>query len=457
MFLNRLREIGNMDVAEIASLPILMRYTVHFLQLILRASRRFVADQCIQRASALAYASLLAIVPLVVLGVSVFTSFQAFDKVSSYLSHLLLDSLVPTSRLQVQEYLSQVTSKATALSLFGIAGLLFTATALINTMEEAFNHIWRITRSRSLIAKFITFWSVLTLSPILVGLSISITSYFAALPLMEQVSASASAMGQVPFLLPWCISSLAMMSLYMALPNTSVPFRHALLGGLMAGALFELTKYGFTFYVTELAHYEKLYGALGTLPVFLVWLYLVWVVVLLGAEVAFCLHHPEQAKQQSGKSLYRVGECQFFRWFIILRAAEMRNQGKILMMPQLIEELDAPTNFLQEWLDDLVERGLLKPAIDHGDAGWIPGRDATTMQLLTVHRILNPSTLEVPDDWRETALGRTLAGLYFRLSRQQNGVLGGMVLQDLINKQQREFDDEEGRFNDDIAADQATA
>ncbi len=444
-----------MDVAEVASLPVMMRFTVTVVQLLLRAGRRFVADQCIQRASALAYASLLAIVPLVVLGVSVFTSFQAFDKVSSYLSHLLLDSLVPTSRLQVQAYLGQVTAKATALSLFGIAGLLLTATALINTMEEAFNHIWRITRARSLIAKFITFWSVLTLSPILVGLSISITSYFAALPLMEQVSAGASAMGQVPFLLPWCISSAAMMSLYMALPNTSVPFRHALIGGMAAGALFELTKYGFTFYVTELAHYEKLYGALGTLPVFLVWLYLVWVVVLLGAEITFCLQHPEQAKQHPGKALYPVGECQFYRWVILLHAAMLMRDGKALTLPRLEEALAVPENLLQEWLDDLVDKGLLKPVIDRGERGWLPGREATSLQLLTIHRMLNPSALEIPDGWRETALGRTLAGLYFRLARQQNGVLGGMVLQDLIDKQQREQDDEEGRFLDDIAADQA--
>ncbi|MDQ6964738.1 MAG: YihY family inner membrane protein, partial [Mariprofundales bacterium] len=358
MLLTHLRRIGNMDVTAVASLPAIARFLVQFLQLFMRAGRRFIADQCIQRASALAYASLLAIVPLVVLGVSVFTSFQAFDKVSTYLSHLLLDSLVPTSRLQVESYLSQVTSKATALSLFGIVGLLFTATALINTMEEAFNYIWRISRSRPLIAKFITFWSVITLSPILIGLSISITSYFAATPLLNQVSAGASAMSQVPFLVPWCISSLAMMSLYMALPNTSVPFRHALLGGVVAGVMFELTKYGFTLYVTELANYEKLYGALGTLPVFLVWLYLVWVVVLLGAEITFCLQHPAQAKLSPGRDVYGRGESQFYRWFIILRAAEMMHEGKILLLQQLSQELSMPNNILQEWLDDLVNRGL---------------------------------------------------------------------------------------------------
>ncbi|MDX8410041.1 MAG: YihY family inner membrane protein [Mariprofundales bacterium] len=443
-------------MAEVASLPAMKRYLIQSLWLILRASKRFVADQCIQRASALAYASLLAIVPLTVLGVSVFTSFQAFDKVANYFSHALLDYLVPTSRLQVELYLSQITSKATALSLFGIAGLLVTATALINTMEEAFNHIWRITRSRSLIAKFITFWSVLTLSPILVGLSISITSYFAALPLLEHVTAGASAMGQVPFLLPWLISSLAMMSLYMALPNTSVPFRFALIGGLIAGALFEATKYGFTFYVTELAHYEKLYGALGTLPVFLVWLYLVWVVVLLGAEFAFCLHHPEQIGAHRGVSRYRPGEAQFYRWLILLRAAQRMRDGRVLLLEELVESLQIGENILQEWLDDLVAKRLLKQVMEQGHEGWLPGRDAASMQLLTVHRVLNPSPLEVPDVWRETPLGRTLAGLYFRLAREQSAVMGGMVLQDLLIKEQREAVDEEERFRDEANLQEST-
>ncbi|MDQ6950914.1 MAG: YihY family inner membrane protein [Mariprofundales bacterium] len=439
---------SRIDVADVASLPVMKRCLIQSLWLILRTSRRFVTDKCIQRASALAYASLLAIVPLTVLGVSVFTGFQAFGKVSAYFSHALLDYLVPTSRMQVELYLSQVSSKATELSLFGIAGLLVTATALINTMEEAFNHIWGITRSRSLVAKFITFWSVLTLSPILVGLSISITSYFAALPLLEHVTAGASAMGQVPFLLPWLISSLAMMSLYMALPNTNVPFRFAVIGGLIAGAMFEATKFGFTFYVTELAHYEKLYGALGTLPVFLLWLYLVWAVVLLGAEFTFCLQHPEQIDAENCASRYRPGEVQFYRWLILLRAAQRMRDGRVLLLDELVESLDIGENVLQEWLDDLVKRRLLKLAMDQGNEGWLPGRDAASMQLLTVHRVLNPSPLEVPEAWRETPLGRTLAGLYFRMAREQNSVMGRMVLQDLMRKEQRAASDEEARFLD---------
>ncbi|MDX8403925.1 MAG: YihY family inner membrane protein, partial [Mariprofundaceae bacterium] len=273
----QLQRAMEMDVSEIASLPALKRYTFSLLRFFWRVIRRFVEDKCIQRASALGYASLLAIVPLVALGFSIFTSFQAFDVVAGNVRDALFEYLLPTSQLAVQGYLGQVADKATALSIFGVLGILFIATALLNTMEEALNDIWRISRSRSWLSKFITFWSVLTLSPILIGASLTITSYFVALPVIRDVAEGASVVSHIPFLLPWIISSIAMAALYMVLPNTSVPFRFAVTGGLIAGALFELTKLGFAFYVTELANYEKLYGALGTIPVFLIWLYLIWV------------------------------------------------------------------------------------------------------------------------------------------------------------------------------------
>ena len=172
----QMSKILEMDVADIASLPALYRHATHLLRFCNRVLHRFIADKCIQRASALAYATLLAIVPMVALIFSVFTSFQAFNSVSSKLTEILLEYLLPTSQQAVQGYLATVTDQTTALSVFGVLGLLFTATALLNTVEEAFNAIWRITRARALLSKFVTFWATLTLAPILIGASISITS-----------------------------------------------------------------------------------------------------------------------------------------------------------------------------------------------------------------------------------------------------------------------------------------
>lgn len=435
----QLAKLLEMDVADIASLPALRRHLTQLLRFANRVLHRFIADKCIQRASALAYASLLATVPMVALIFSVFTSFQAFASVSDHLSNTLLDYLLPTSQQAVQAYLSTVADKTTALSVFGVLGLLFTATALLNTIEEAFNTIWRITRARALLSKFITFWATLTLAPILIGASISITSYFAALPVLRHVAEGASYIGQTPFLLPWLMSSLAMATLYSVLPNTSVPFRYAMIGGLISGALFEWAKFGFAFYVTEIANYERLYGALSTLPIFLIWLYLIWVIVLVGAEIAFCLQHPEQSYRRQSKYLI-PGMQQFYSHLIIVRAAQALQQGKTLTMASLLDETDVPDNILQEWLDRLSQLELLRETMAGGQPAWVLGRDAESLTLFDIYQSVNETPMLVPAAWQETSLGRHLYGLYFRMGREQKNILKTISIRELSAKENEEVE-----------------
>jgi len=423
-----------MDIADLASMAGYQRLLVQLLRFSYRLMRRFVADQCIQRASALAYASLLAIVPLVALGMSVFTSFHAFDAAAGKIRDMLLTNLLPTSHDVVQTYLSSVADKATALSIFGVIGLLVTSTALLNTVEEAFNHVWRITRARPLMSKFMAFWATLTLAPIMIGASITITSYFAALPVVSTVSEGAAIISDMPFLVPWIMSSLALATLYTVLPNTRVPFRYALIGGLAAVALFEVSKIGFAFYVTNLANYEGLYGALGTLPVFLIWLYLAWVVVLIGSEIVFCLQHPEQSSRQSNANS-DPGARKFFSHLILLRAAQRQQHGDTLGMAELTLETGVPENILQEWLDQLCERGLLHRLQTGNIERWAPARDADSLLLADIQKALAEQPMRVPEEWTDTPIGKTLAGLYFRLERERHAVLGEVTLRRLMQSE----------------------
>ncbi|OIO69838.1 MAG: hypothetical protein AUJ57_08805 [Zetaproteobacteria bacterium CG1_02_53_45] len=436
----QLSKMLEMDVADVASLPALYRHATHLLRFAYRVVERFIADKCIQRASALAYASLLAIVPIVALGFSVFTSFQAFDAMAGNITDSLLNYLLPTSQKAVQDYLGTIADKTTAMSVFGVIGLLFTATALLNTIEEAFNDIWRITRARAWLSKFITFWATLTLAPILIGASISITSHFTAMPVIKEVAEGASYISEAPFLVPWLMSSLAMAVMYSVLPNTSVPFRYSAVGGLVAGALFEWTKSGFAFYVTEVANYEHLYGALSTLPIFLIWIYLIWVVVLLGSEIAFCLQHPEQSHRQKS-SFQKPGIRQFYSHLILLRAAQAQREGLTLKMDDLIDETELPSNILQEWLDQLCTIKLLRytEASDE-DPGWLPGLDSDQLSLFEIFHRLNTVPMEVPEDWQETTVGRQLAGIYYRLARERSGLLKSMNIRDIMEREQEKDD-----------------
>jgi len=436
----QLSHLLEMDVADIASLPALYRHATHLLRFVYRVIERFIIDKCIQRASALAYASLLAIVPMVALGFSIFTSFQAFASVSGHVRDILLEYLIPASQQAVEDYLGTVADKTTAISVFGVIGLLFTATALLNTVEEAFNSIWRITRARAWLSKFITFWATLTLAPILIGASLTITSYFAALPMLKHVAEGAGYLSQLPFLLPWMMSSLALATLYSVLPNTTVPFRYALVGGLVGGALFEWTKIGFAFYITEIANYEKLYGALSTLPIFLIWLYLAWVVVLLGSEIAFCMEHPEQSTRQRNRFI-KPGLRQFYSHLILLRAAQALEHGNTLSLDELLEETDVPENILQEWLDRLAELELLRRTDTGGKQAWVLARDADRLDLLTVFDRLNDAPMQVPEEWKESVLGRQLLGLYFRMQREHADILQQSTLRQLMARSEEGGDD----------------
>lgn len=391
----QLSHLLEMDVADIASLPALYRHATHLLRFGFRVIERFIFDKCIQRASALAFASLLAIVPMVALGFSIFTSFQAFDAVSGHVRDLLLEYLIPASQQAVEEYLGSVADKTAAISVFGVLALLFTATALLNTAEEAFNDIWRITRARAWLSKFVTFWATLTLAPILIGASLSITSYFTAMPILRHVAEGAGYLSHLPFLLPWVMSSLALTTLYVVLPNTTVPFRYAFVGGLIGGAMFEWTKIGFAFYITEIANYEKLYGALSTLPIFLIWLYLAWVVVLLGSEIAFCMQHPEQSTRQRNRFI-KPGLRQFYSHLILLRAAQALERGETLSLADLLEETEVPENILQEWLDRLTELELLRRTDATGKQAWVLAQDPDRLNLMTVFERLNEAPMQVP-------------------------------------------------------------
>jgi len=433
-FKQYIRHFLHMDVADLATVPGIKRLLIQLLRFIYRLIHRFVADQCIQRASALAYASLLAIVPLVALGMSVFTSFHAFDAAAGKIRDMLLTNLLPTSHDVVQSYLGSVADKATALSIFGVIGLLVTSTALLNTVEEAFNHVWRITRSRPLMSKFMAFWAALTLAPIMIGASITITSYFAALPLVSKVSESAVLLDKIPFMLPWMMSSLALATLYTVLPNTRVPFRFAIVGGMLAGALFEFTKFGFAFYVTNLASYEKLYGALGTLPVFLIWLYLAWVVVLIGSEVVFCLQHPEQSTRKH-TAYSDPGIQKFFSHLILMRAAQAMQRGEALRMSDLVSETEVPDNVLQEWLDQLCDCGMLHHLVKGSLEQWTLARDPDSLFLSDIHTALADRAMKVPEEWNDSAIGKTLSGLYFRLERERNATLSEVSIRHLIQNE----------------------
>jgi len=196
---------------------------------------------------------------------------------------------VPAAGDVVREYLDQFVERSAGLTGTGTLFLVFTALILMSTIEKTLNRIWRVKRLRRPSSRLIVYWAVLTLGPLLLGASIGLTSYLAALPLL----APEFVRGTLQWLLligtPFVVAMIAFALIFMVVPNRHVRFHHALAGAAFSALAFELSKRGFVLYISNFPTYEKLYGALATIPIFLIWIYVSWVVILLGASVAAAL------------------------------------------------------------------------------------------------------------------------------------------------------------------------
>ena len=251
--------------------------------------RRFREARLGVSASSLTFTTVLALVPLFTVGLAVFSAFPVFGKFQDTIQRWLVDSLVPESiSRQVLGYLTQFSRKASRLGSVGLVAVLFSAIALMVTIERTLGQIWRVERQRPLQQRLILYWSAITLGPLLLGASVAITSYV--------TTASRGVVDVLPGGLRWLLDSfefvllvLCISGLYFYVPNARVRWRHALTAGLMAGLGIELGKKLLTDYLAEMPTYSAIYGAFAAVPILLVWVYVAWLVVLLGAVVASSL------------------------------------------------------------------------------------------------------------------------------------------------------------------------
>lgn len=250
---------------------------------------RFRKDGCPMRAAALAFATLLSLVPLLTVSFSVLTAFPVSQQLALKIQAFIFQNFVATSAEVVQQHLQAVMHQTSKLSTIGTLFLLATAVLMVFNMEQAFNAIWRAEKQRSFISAFLMYWAVLTLTPILIGIGLAVSTYLISLPL---ISTAADWLGLKKLLFgvtPYLSTLGAFTLLYLAVPNCKVQFRHAIVGGIIATLLFELAKQGFVLYITHFSVYRLLYGALAAVPIFLVWIYLCWLIILFGGVVSATL------------------------------------------------------------------------------------------------------------------------------------------------------------------------
>ncbi len=239
-------------------------------------------------ASSLTFTTVLALVPLFTLGLAIFTAFPVFAKVQDQLQQWLVQSLVPESiARQVLGSLTQFSRKASRLGAVGFVAVLLTSLALMVTIERTLGQIWRVSDPRALPQKVLLYWAALTLGPLMVGASLAITSYLVSAG--EGVGVLPSDLRLVLDAVEFALLAVCTSGVYFYVPNTRVHWHHALAGGLVAAVGIELGKKLLTLYLAQMPTYSAIYGAFAAVPILLVWIYVAWIIVLVGAVVAASL------------------------------------------------------------------------------------------------------------------------------------------------------------------------
>ncbi len=263
-------------------MPRRLNLLLHFFRYLFR---RFGEDNCAKNAAALTYTTLFAVVPVMTVTYAMLAAIPAFSQVGGQIEDFIFNNFVPATGDTLREYLRDFSDQARQLTGVGIALLIITAFMMLVNIERAFNAIWRIRQRRRGISSFLLYWAVLSLGPLLLGAGFVVSTYLASLNFLSGDAAIGSAyrwaLGWVPILL----SVAAFTLVFVAVPNTRVPFRHGLVGGVLVALLFEGAKASFALYVALFPGYQLIYGAFAAFPLFLIWVYISWLIILFGAEL----------------------------------------------------------------------------------------------------------------------------------------------------------------------------
>lgn len=246
--------------------------------------KRFEKNENRKSASALTFMTLFAMVPLMTVGYCVLRMFPQFSQVTENFYDFVFKHFIPTSGSTIQEYLQGFSQQASELTAIGSVLLLVSAVSLMLMIEEALNKVWRVKQSRSGKVRFLIYWAVLSLGPILMGMAILLSSYLLSLPFVSDVDSLLGGVISIIKLLPFLLSVMALTLVYKVVPGCYVDLRYALAGALVAGVIIEVGKNLFVLVVKSFPSYQFIYGAFSIVPLFLLWVNIAWCIVLLGAE-----------------------------------------------------------------------------------------------------------------------------------------------------------------------------
>jgi len=346
--------------------------TLHAKSRILRTARitwysykRFVETRCIEKASALTYYSLLALVPLIAMAFAIAKGFGIESYIEKFLNNSLSDK--PELAAQIQEFATSLLSTTSSgiIAGVGLVVLFWSVIQVLSNIESALNHIWAVQKQRSFTRKISDYCTIVFLTPVFLFLSYSATNYISSSiqSIAETTAWVQSFSGAIIFtvnLLPYSLIWLAFTLLYMVMPNTRVSFKSAFLGGFIAGVVFQIVQFGYIYFQIGVSKYNAIYGSFAALPLFLIWLQTSWIVVLLGAEIAYASQNITNFESEiASNNMSHSLKTTLSLWLLHTIIVHFEAGKPALLLSELSEKLSIPPKLLNTLLLRLVDAKLL--------------------------------------------------------------------------------------------------
>lgn len=333
--------------------------------------RQFNEDGCRQSAAALTYTTLFAIVPVMTVSFVVLSSVPALQGKSAQLQEWAFEYFVPSAGNMLLDHLQSFAKQATNLTVLGIVFLVVTSVLMLSTVEQTLNRIWKVQTPRKGLVSLLMYWALLSLGPICLGLGLAITSYLTSQAIFSDTVSYLGGVRLWLAVLPFLFTTAMLTLMYTVVPNTTVPFRQGVLGAAMAALLFELAKGAFTFFIKQAPSYQVVYGAFAAVPVFLLWIYISWTIVLGGAELVRALVVFQEHQRQVPRMHALVRLLNVF-W-------QRQQSGKVLRSKEVRQVMqESGISQWDEFRNLLVNANLIRRT-DEG--GYILSRDLRNISL----------------------------------------------------------------------------
>ena len=265
-------------------------YQKTWFQFILFVIRRFEADRCREQAGSLTYTTLFAVVPMLTVFLNIISSIKALEPARQQLQQMIYSNFLPKTSIAFDKAFNVFTDNSSNLTIIGVLFLFVTTVMMLTSIETVFNRIWRVQETRNGIIGFMRYWTIISLGPILLGSAFVISSTLASMNVLSNNFAGYEVDGTAVFgLISFALTVLGFFILYWTIPNRSVPVRAAVIAALFGAITFELLKNLFGFVMANFTSYTIVYGAFAAIPMFLLWIFLSWNVVLPGVEISYAL------------------------------------------------------------------------------------------------------------------------------------------------------------------------